>query len=160
MLTVFEVMRADAEHLQMTIDGQVELKREVDCTMNANEPDQSPFIEVINGPCPVVVRRSDWRINSTSIANQVGNRHLAAKLRWTLNRGSYDVFKKGGNKHRGTYVDFDLGIKWCREELGLNDLANQLLHLKPTENERAVDVQQDTIASPVLKDHVGEVSSP
>ncbi|KAI4268409.1 MAG: hypothetical protein LQ337_007857, partial [Flavoplaca oasis] len=235
-----EVVKANAEHLQMMIEGQVVLMRDVDCTINAtqiikltgktkdkrdqilrrlkttkkvvlrpargtygapntwvsiqdgkelcvelglagklqplldhglslrqdrssgkslvgrkpvlrdpaNGPEESPpFMEVIAGPRPVLVRKSDWRINATRIANQVMKRPTTDRLRRSLNSSSYDIV---GGRYAGTYVDFDLGIKYCRE-LGLNDLANQLLHLRRTENEGAVDVQQDAIASPVLE---------
>lgn len=245
---VGEVMKADAEHLQMMIDGQVVLMRQDDCTINAtqilkishmtenqrkntlrrlkqrnkvvlrpaqgthghrnvwvsvrcgkelcvkhglveklqplldhgldlqqkrsnagsekslvgrksalrdpaNEPEASPFIRVINRSRPVMVRKSDWRINCTHIANQVSNKHAAARLKRTLPSDWYDIVR-GASKYQGTYVNFDVGVDWCRE-LGLNDLADQLLRLRGTENERAVDVQQDRVAPPFLDDSTG-----
>ncbi|KAL9124385.1 MAG: hypothetical protein Q9217_006279 [Psora testacea] len=117
------------------------------------KPEESPFMEVINRSRPVLVRRSDWRVNSAHVANQVGNRYAAAKLRQTLASDWYNIVR-GGSKYQGTYVDFDVGINWCRE-LGLNDLADRLLHLKRVTSERAAGVQQDPIASPVLEDPAG-----
>lgn len=98
-----------------------------------------------------MVRKADWRINCTQVANRASKRHAVEKLRQKIPTDSYD-FVRGGLKHlQGTYVDFDVGIDLCLK-LGLDDLANQLLHERRTDIDRAVDVQQDLVVSPVLED--------
>lgn len=106
----------------------------------ANEPKASLFIEVIHRSRPIVIRRLDWRINVTHIARQVATRHATVNLRRDLPDNARDVVRGGPPKYQGTYVDFEEGIKWCRE-LELHNLADQLLQLKPITNEGAADVE-------------------
>lgn len=94
----------------------------------------SPFIKIINQSSPVMIRKSDWRINITHVAKQVASRHLTVNLRQSLPTDVYDVMR-AGSAYQGTYVDFYVGIEWCRE-LGLNDLIDKLLQLKPFTSEQ------------------------
>ena len=83
------------------------------------------------------------------------NRSVAI-LRRRLPPTSYDIVRGGRNNRKRTYVDFDCRIGWCRE-LGINDLADRLLHLRRIENERAMDVQQDHISSPARDDSAAPI---
>ena len=103
-----------------------------------------------------MIRKSDWRINCTQIANQTKGKNALKRLKEKIPTTSYNCVRKGSMNYLGTYVDFDVGINWCRE-LGFSDLADQLLHLRHTENERAIEIQQDSIVSPVLE---GAVTAP
>ena len=67
----------------------------------------------------------------------------------------YDCVQGSSPKYQGTYVDFDIGIEFCNE-LGLDQLASQLLELRCTENERAVGLRRDQVTSPTLDDPVDE----
>ena len=98
-----------------------------------------------------MVRKSDWRINCTQVANRASERHAVEKLRRKIPTDSYDFVRRGSKYLQGIYVDFDVGIDLCRK-LGLDDLADQLLHERRTDIDRAVDVQQDLVVSPVLED--------
>lgn len=115
----------------------------------ANAPEKFSFIQVVNRPYSITVRKSDWRVNCTQIANKAAIEQLRRKLRRET-PDSYDVIRKGSKDYQGTYVDFDVTIKWCRQ-LGLSDLANQF-RLTRTKIERAVDVQEDRVVYSVVED--------
>lgn len=128
----------------------------VDRLMFANESEglQSPFIELVYNSRRLSIRRSDWRINCTHIANQRAGRSMVPKLIRDLPDNMYEHVR-GLHKHQGTYVDFDTGIGFCnRHELGR--LACQLLELRRTENERAAGVPQDHVTSSNLDNPLDE----
>jgi len=118
---------------------------------------QSPFIELVYKSHGLVIRRSDWRINCTHIANQIAGRSMVPKLIGDLLGSAYDHVR-GSRKHQGTYVDFDTGIEFCNRH-ELDRLAHQLVELKRTENERAAAVQQDPPVSSVLDDPTARPSA-
>ncbi len=95
------------------------------------EPELSEFIEITGFPSPVMVRRSDFRINASHIAKLTGgSRHTVRDLRKWLGSEKYKILR-GSKKHQGTYVDFDVGIEQCRE-YGLPELEKRLYSLKHT----------------------------
>ena len=97
----------------------------------AKEPGLSEFIEVTDFPVPVMVRRSDFRINATHIAKLTGrSRRTVRDLRKWLGSEKYTIMR-GSKKHQGTYVDFDIGIEQCRE-YGLPELEKRLHSLRRT----------------------------
>ena len=97
----------------------------------AKEPELSEFIEITDFPVPVMVRRSDFRINATHIAKLTGrSRRTVGDLRTWLGSEKYTIVR-GSKKHQGTYVDFDIGIEQCRE-YGLPELEKRLHSLRRT----------------------------
>ena len=97
----------------------------------AKEPELSEFIEITDFPVPVMVRRSDFRINATHIAKLTGrSRRTVGDLRKWLGSEKYTIVR-GSKKHQGTYVDFDIGIEQCRE-YGLPELEKRLHSLRRT----------------------------
>ena len=97
----------------------------------AKEPELSEFIEITDVPVPVIVRRSDFRINATHISKLSGrSRRTVRDLRKWLGSEKYTIVR-GSKKHQGTYVDFDIGIEQCRE-YGLPELEKRLHSLRRT----------------------------
>ncbi len=95
------------------------------------EPELSEFIEITDFPVPVMVRRSDFRINATHIAKLAGrSRNTLRDLRNCLGSEKYTILR-GSKKHQGTYVDFDIGIEQCRE-YELPELEKRLHSLRRT----------------------------
>ena len=121
-----------------------------------NEPEelQSPFIEIIYDSRPLVIRKSDWRINCTHITNQIAGRSIKPKLIPDLPDNAYD-FVQGSSEYQGTYIDFNDGIELCNK-YGLHPLAIQLIELKRMGNERAAEVRQDHATTLVLENLVDE----
>ena len=97
----------------------------------AKGPELSGFIEITDFPSPVMVRRSDFRINATHIANLGGrSRRTVRDLSKWLGSEKYTIVR-GSKKHQGTYVDFEIGIEQCRE-YGLPELEKRLHSLRRT----------------------------
>ena len=98
----------------------------------AKKPAKEPeLIEITDFPSPVMVRRSDFRINATHIANLGGrSRHTVRDLSKWLGSEKYTIVR-GSKKHQGTYVDFEIGIEQCRE-YGLPELEKRLHSLRRT----------------------------
>ena len=120
----------------------------------ANEPEKLPFIEIIYNSRPLVIRKSDWRINCMSITNQIAGTSIEPKLVPDLRDSAYD-FVQGSSEHQGAYVDFYDGIELCNKH-GLHSLAVQLLELKRMENESVAEVQQNHTTTLVLENSVDE----
>ena len=98
----------------------------------AKETELSEFIEITDFPSPVMVRRSDFRINASHIVKLAGRaRHTVKGLRKRSGSKKYKILQGGRNKHQGTYVDFDIGIEQCRE-YGLPELEKRLHSLRRT----------------------------
>ena len=95
------------------------------------EPELSEFIEITDFPSPIMVRMSDFRINASHIAKLAGrSREALAKFRKKLSSKDYEILQ-GNRKRQGTYVDFDVGIRLCRD-YGLPELEKRLYSLKRT----------------------------
>ncbi len=95
------------------------------------ESDLSEFIEITDFPSSVIVRRSDFRINASYIAKLAGrSRYALADFRKTLSADDFEI-TRGNCKRHGIYVDFDVGIRLCRE-YGLPELEQRLHSLKRT----------------------------
>ncbi len=95
------------------------------------ESDLSEFIEITDFPSSVIVRRSDFRINASHIAKLAGrSRYALAEFRKTLSANDFEI-TRGNCKRHGTYVDFDVGLRLCRE-YELPDLEKRLSSLKRT----------------------------
>ncbi len=85
----------------------------------------SEFFAINASSHPIFVRKSDFRINASQIFRAAGRlSHLRRKPEW-----AYDIVK-GGNKHRGTYVDFKVGLKLC-QKYDLAILEKELRSLQP-----------------------------
>ena len=83
------------------------------------------FIAVRALPNPVMIRRLDFRVNSSQILGVAGrNESDTIKIR-TEYRGACDIVQHGGSKYKGTYVDFDVAIHLCRK-YGLAELESQI----------------------------------
>ena len=102
---------------------------------NGSEKLQSPFIELMYNTRRLAIRRSDWRINCTHIANQMAGPSMMPKLLRGLPANAREVLRLP-SKHLGTYVDFDYGIELCKT-YQLIPLADQLVELRRTITERA-----------------------
>lgn len=90
------------------------------------------FIEITDFANPVVVRRSNLRINANNIFKLAGySRQEGMGLRKRIDSGVYDVHLKARGQYQGTYVDFDIGIELCRE-YGLHQLEQRLQSMKET----------------------------
>ena len=95
------------------------------------EPELSELIEITGFPSPVMVRRSDFRVNASHIAKLIDYpRTAVANLRDGLNTEVYEILR-GNRKRQGTYVNFDVGIGLCRDH-GLPELEKRLYSLKRT----------------------------
>ncbi len=95
----------------------------------ATEPKLSVFIDIAGLPKPVMVRRSDLRINASHLAKLAGHsRSKLADFRDTLSSEAYDILR-GNPRTQGTYVDFDLGIELCRK-YQISELEKRLYSLK------------------------------
>lgn len=74
------------------------------------EPQLSEFIEIKDFASPVMVRRSDFRVNAAHIINLTGHsRDIGADLRDRLDPNDYDILR-GSRKYQGTYVNFNIGM--------------------------------------------------
>ena len=129
------------EKLQPLLDHGLNLDTENDDNTgreNVLQPQisQPPFIEISCNSHRLMVRRSDWRINYTHIANQIAGKHMIPKMKQCL-PDNVDELVRGPYKYQGTYVDFDYGVEMCNR-YSLFQLADQLLELRHTENERTV----------------------
>ncbi|KAL8648370.1 MAG: hypothetical protein Q9210_005025 [Variospora velana] len=88
----------------------------------------SVFFQVLAFP-PVMVRKSDLRINSSQILGLADIRRCeATKIQKAFPRGAYDTVT-GYAKHGGIYVDFSIGLELCRK-YELAELAERLLELR------------------------------
>ncbi|KAL9015206.1 MAG: hypothetical protein Q9173_000176 [Seirophora scorigena] len=88
----------------------------------------SAYLQVHAFP-PVMIRKSDFRINSSQLLSLVGLRpYNAAKIQKTFPRGTWDTVD-GYPKHGGMYVDFSIGLELCRK-YELAELAKRLLELR------------------------------
>lgn len=114
--------------------------------VKGSEKSQSPFIELIYNARRLVIRRSDWKINCSHIANQMAGHSMMPKLLRGLPANAREVIKLS-SKYTGTYVNFEYGIELFKT-YKLSVLANQLLQLRSTEIERA--------AAPVLENPLDE----
>lgn len=118
--------------------GLTELEEGLRNWQPVNEPDLSDpvkapelpeFIEITDFASPVVVRRSDFRINATHVVNLAGSSKRTLEiLRDSLDSKAYEILR-GCRKHQGTYVNFDVGIGLCRDH-GLPELEKRLYSLK------------------------------
>ena len=74
---------------------------------------------------------SDFRINATHIAKLADHwRTALANFRNRVSSEDYDILL-GNRKRQGTYLDFDVGIRLCRD-YGLPELEKRLYSLKRT----------------------------
>ena len=104
-----------------------------------SEAELSDFIEITGFSNPVMARRLDFRINAVHIIKLAGySRHTLANFRNSLSSEVYEILW-GSTKHRGTYVDFDVGIELCRL-YGLYQLEQRLYDVKSTSEGLAVEV--------------------
>ncbi len=105
--------------------------KEPELSQPIKEPELSEFIEITDFPNPILVRMSDFRINASHIAKLAGrSREALAKFRKKLSSEDYEILQ-GNRKRQGTYVDFDVGIRLCRN-YGLPELEKRLYSLKRT----------------------------
>jgi hypothetical protein len=106
----------------------------------ATEPKLSVFIDIAGLPKPVMVRRSDLRINASHLAKLAGHsRSKLADFRDTLSSEAYDILR-GNPRTQGTYVDFDLGIELCRK-YQISELEKRLYSLKRRLEGPALEVE-------------------
>ena len=95
------------------------------------EPELSDFIEITDFPSPVMVRMSDFRVKASRVAKLAGrSREALANFRKKLSSEDYEILP-GNRKRQGMYVDFDVGIRLCRN-YGLPELEKRLYSLKRT----------------------------
>ena len=65
----------------------------------AKGPELSGFIEIADFPSPIIVRRSDFRINASHITKLSGrSRHIVSDLRKWLGSKKYTIVR-GSKKH-------------------------------------------------------------
>lgn len=83
------------------------------------------FIAVRALPQPVMIRRLDFRVNSSQILGVAGRNESDTIKTRTEYRGACDTVQHGGSKYKGTYVDFDVAIHLCRK-YGLAELESQI----------------------------------
>ena len=96
------------------------------------EPELSEFIEIKGLRSPVVVQRSNLRINASHIAKLAGiSGYSVVTIRKSLSSEAFEILR---GKHQGTYVNFDVGIGLCRK-YQLPELEEQLHSLKRTSEE-------------------------
>ena len=95
------------------------------------EPELSDLIEITDFPNPVMVRMPDFRVNAFHVAKLTGrSREALANFRKKLSSEDYEILR-GNRKRQGTYVDFDVAIRLCRN-YGLPELEKRLCSLKHT----------------------------
>lgn len=83
------------------------------------------FIAIGALPKPVMIRRLDFRVNSSQILGVAGrNESDTIKIR-TEYRGACDTVQHGGSKYKGTYVDFDVAVHLCHK-YGLAELESRI----------------------------------
>lgn len=71
----------------------------------------SEFFAINVLPHPILVRKSDFRINATHIFRAAGRLgHVRRKPEWAS-----DIVQGGYAKHQGTYVDFEVGLELCQK---------------------------------------------
>ena len=105
--------------------------KEPELSQPVKEPELSEFIQITDFASPVMVRLPDFRINASHIAKLAGRSRAAlANFRSSLSSEAYE-FLQGNMKRQGTYVDFDVGIRLCRN-YGLPELEKRLYSLKHT----------------------------
>ena len=83
------------------------------------------FIAVRALPKPVMIRKLDFRVNSSQILGVAGRNESDTIKTRTEYRGACDTVQHGGSKYKGTYVDFDVAIHLCRK-YGLAELESQI----------------------------------
>ena len=83
---------------------------------------------------------SDFRINASHIAKLANrSREALAKFRKKLSSKNYEILQ-GNRKRQGTYMDFDVGIRLCRN-YGLPELEKRLYSLKRTSEEPVLEAE-------------------
>ncbi|KAL9124034.1 MAG: hypothetical protein Q9217_006594 [Psora testacea] len=99
------------------------------------EPELSEFIKITELASPVIVRRSNLRINATHIFKLTGHsKDRLRRLRDSIDSKTYDILSATRREFAGTYVSFSIGIELCRE-YGLPELEKRLYSLKQTSEE-------------------------
>lgn len=96
------------------------------------ESELSEFIEITEFACPVMVRRSDLRINATNIFKLTGlSNDKLRRLKDRIDSQAYDVLRATQKRYQGTYVSFSVGIELCRD-YGLHQVEQRLQSMKQT----------------------------
>ena len=83
------------------------------------------FIAVRALPKPVIIRRLNFRVNSSQILGVAGRNESDTITIRTEYRGACDTVQHSGSKYKGTYVDFDVAIHLCGK-YGLAELESQI----------------------------------
>ncbi|KAI4288625.1 MAG: hypothetical protein L6R35_002106 [Caloplaca aegaea] len=98
------------------------------------------YLEIKMDDMPVMIRRSDYRINAAHILKIAGvKKHGLAGIKKQLKPNTFD-FVRGKCKYQGTYVDFAVGIGLCRK-YGLRELENLLDSIKSVPEESVVKLR-------------------
>ncbi len=142
------------EYAQRLQGDDVETDRPQDLDYLVEKGVHPLFVAVRALPEPVMIRRLDWRVNSSQMLGVAGRNESDMVQIRTEYRGAYDSVQHEGFKYNGTYVDFDVAMDLCRR-YGLVGLESQIRqvrfeeqHLPKTIPERTnSDVQPGDAAS-------------
>ncbi|KAL8972518.1 MAG: hypothetical protein Q9197_002743 [Variospora fuerteventurae] len=99
------------------------------------------YLEIKMDDMPVMIRRSDYRINATHILKIAGvGRWELTDIRKQLKPNSFDIVQGFPARGQGTYVDFAVGIGLCRK-YDLVDLEKRLDSIKSVPEELIVKLK-------------------
>ena len=138
-LTDLEMGLRTSKHIPQELVRKPEIPK-----LDISNPELPEFIEITDFPHPVMVRRSDFRVNANHITQLAGRSRMdVASLRRSLDSEDYEILR-GSTKHQGTYVNFDIGLELCRK-YGLPELEKRFYSLKRTLEGPVLDAEPSRI---------------
>ena len=120
--------------------------KEPELSQPVKKPELSEFIQITDFASPVMVRLLDFRINVSHIAKLASRlRATLTNFRSSLSSEAYE-FLQGNIKRQGTYIDFDIKIRLCRN-YKLSKLEKRLYSLKYTSKRPVLEAEPSHIRS-------------